>query len=292
MESKVQNLKRLVIFLLLAFGFAWIPWIIMNRVWGYAEWFTTSHYLLFANPTLFAPAFANLLTRLITKEGFSDMKLHLRLKGHLPQYLTAWLFPMACALLGRLLTTALYGDRNGAGAADGMSVTMITAYVLDAFFTAPLMAFFTFGEEFGWRGYMNDKMKPLLGTAGTVLLGGALWGIWHAPLTVEGYKFGTDYAGYPYVGFLLMMLFCITTGALLMWLTEKSGSVYPAAVCHAMMKFGTPALRALAIRGVPENSGKPSGTVAFAVMILPAAVLSMVFFVSLLKNGKKAQASG
>ncbi len=74
--------KRLVIYLLFAFGLAWIPWIILNKKVGYEEWFTTNHYALFAIPTLYAPALANLLTRLITREGFSDMKLHLRLKRH------------------------------------------------------------------------------------------------------------------------------------------------------------------------------------------------------------------
>ena len=48
------------------------------------------------------------------------------------------------------------------------------------FAMAPLFAWNTFGEEFGWRAYMNQKMEPLLGTTGTVIVGGIIWGVWHA----------------------------------------------------------------------------------------------------------------
>lgn len=290
MQSKAQHAKRLVIYLLFAFGLAWIPWILMNRFWGYDEWFSTPHYTVFANLTLYAPAIANILTRLVTKEGFSDMKLHLRLKGHIPQYLLAWLFPAAAALAGGLLVTVLSGDFRGSGVTDSMSGTLIAANVSRSLFYAPAYAFFTFGEEFGWRGYMNDKLKPLCGTAGTVLLGGMIWGIWHAPLTVEGHNFGRDYAGYPYVGFLLMMAMCIVTGAILMWLTETSGSVYPAAVFHAMLNFGSPFLRQLLMRGIAERADQISAASLFAVLLLPAVPLGAVCFGFLLHQSKKKPA--
>lgn len=286
MKSKAQHAKRLVIYLLFAFGFAWIPWILMNRFWGYEEWFCTSHYIFFANLTLYAPALANILTRLVTKEGFHDMKLRLRLKGHIPHYLTAWLLPISCALLGGLLVTAIYGRNNGN--ADGISGMGATAAVLQAVFYAPLRAFLTLGEEFGWRGYMNDKMKPLFGTAGTVLIGGTIWGIWHAPLTVEGHNFGRDYAGYPYTGFLMMMLYCICLGTVLMWLTDHTGSVFPAAVFHAIVNFGAPTVFRLIARGVPQTA-ESSVLKEFIVPELPIVLFSILFLILLLFRRKPVQ---
>lgn len=292
MNDKAANAKRLVIFLLFAFGLAWIPWIIMNKVWGYDKWFSTSHYGIFANLTLYAPAFANILTRLVTKEGFSDMKLHLRLKGHLRAYLIAWLLPVIAAMLTGVLGTALFGDFSGASEleAQGFTGLMRISLLLQSLFTAPLMAFVTFGEEFGWRGYMNDRMKPLLGKTGTVIIGGMLWGIWHAPLTVEGHNFGLDYPGYPYTGFLAMMLFCTLLGIPLMWLTEKTGSVYPAAICHGMLNFGSSMFRSFLLRGLTPETAQTSMS-AFLVGELPLFVLSLAFIVPLFRKKAAAKAS-
>ncbi|HOR22166.1 MAG TPA: hypothetical protein PLY43_05540, partial [Ruminococcus sp.] len=67
MTSKGKTAARLLIFLVLAFGIAWIPAVIMNKKIGYEEWFVTDHYFIFVQFVIFAPAIANVLTRLITK---------------------------------------------------------------------------------------------------------------------------------------------------------------------------------------------------------------------------------
>ena len=289
MKNKAENAKRLGIFLLFAFGLSWIPWIIMNKVWGYQEWFGTAHYQFFSALSLYGPALASILTRLVTKEGFADMKLHLRLNGHIREYLTAWLLPVIAALIAGLLGTCLFGDWNGSGllAEQGFTGLTLVSLLIQSLFTAPLMAFVTFGEEFGWRGYMNDRMKPLFGRTGTVILGGMIWGIWHAPLTVEGHNFGLDYAGFPYTGFLMMMLFCTTVGTLLMWLTEKTGSVYPAAICHAMINFGCQYFRDLFVYGVSPDAEIPAVKTFFAAE-LPLLIVSAAFLIPLLMRRKEA----
>ena len=71
-----------------------------------------------------------------------------------------------------------------------------------------------------------------------LLCGGIIWGLWHAPLTCIGHNFGTDYPGFPYVGIVQMCIFCTLVGVLLTILTEKSGSVWPAAFMHAIGNAG------------------------------------------------------
>lgn len=286
MSNKKLCAKRLVIFLLLAFGLAWIPWIIMNKVIGYEEWFSTNHYALFVIPTLYAPALANLLTRWITKEGFSDMKLHLRLKGNLKYYLAAWLTIPVISILGTVVFNCVYGHWDLAEVAERLTFEKGLAAVLYVLGIGPLVAFNTFGEEFGWRAYMNQKMEPLLGTAGTVIVGGILWGIWHAPLTVEGHNFGKDYPGYPYVGFLLMMLFCTAFGAFLMWLTRRTDSVYPAAIAHAVNNSGGGMLGTiLLLNGVGDaETFRPdfAGSIVMDIPLFLAGALAL--FLLLRKN--------
>ncbi|MGN0578535.1 MAG: hypothetical protein ACI4J4_07940, partial [Ruminiclostridium sp.] len=87
MINKKLEAKRLVIFLLLAFGISWVPAIIMNCAVGYHEWFETFKMPFFALIVLFGPALANVLTRVITREGWHDSLLHLKLKGNIKYYL-------------------------------------------------------------------------------------------------------------------------------------------------------------------------------------------------------------
>jgi membrane protease YdiL (CAAX protease family) len=46
-----------------------------------------------------------------------------------------------------------------------------------------------FGEELGWRGWLLPALRPL-GLWPSLLLSGAIWGLWHAPLTLLGHNYG------------------------------------------------------------------------------------------------------
>lgn len=254
MTNKRLEAKRLVIFLLLAFGISWVPAVIFNKVFGYHDWFETNKMPVLFWIVGYGPALANVITRKLTGEGWQNSMLHLNLKRNIKYYLFAVLAVSVLSIpQGVMLTlTAGGGDWSDFGA--NASPAEVTAVLLTVFAIAPLMAFNTFGEEFGWRGYMNQKMEPLLGTTGTIIVGGILWGLWHAPLTVAGHNFGTDYKGYPYIGILCMCVSCTSMGVFLMWFTKKTGSVYPAAIFHAMNNFGGAVAGQLFISGVPEDT--------------------------------------
>ena len=285
MTNKMLEAKRLVIFLLLAFGISWVPAIIMNCAVGYHEWFETYKMPFFALLVLFGPALANVLTRLLTHEGWHDSLLHLKLKGNIKYYLIAVFAVIATSAAEGILTTIIYGNADFSDIGAGMTGMQFAGNILLTVSTVPLMAFNTFGEEFGWRGYMNQKMEPLLGTTGTVIVGGIIWGLWHAELTVVGHNFGTEYDGYPYLGILAMCVVCTFMGMGLMWVTKKTGSVYPAAIMHASNNFGGAAIRQLFISGIPEDFS-PTILDNMIVMI-PSILLGLVFFILLLRDSRK-----
>lgn len=87
-----------------------------------------------------------------------------------------------------------------------------------------------FGEEWGWRGWLLPKLRPL-GTWPALLGSGALWGIWHAPLILLGH----NYPDAPVLGVFLFLPFCMLWGVLHGWTRLITGSVWPAALMHGTL---------------------------------------------------------
>lgn len=286
MTNKKLEAKKLVIFLLLAFGISWIPAFIFNKAFGYHEWFETNKMPVLFWIVGFGPALANIITRKLTHEGWHNSMLHLNIKGNIKYYIIAIIAVSVIAVPQGILATLTIGGGDWSVLGKGFSFTEASAGILTILATAPLMAFNTFGEEFGWRGYMNQKMEPLLGTAGTVIVGGILWGLWHLPLTVEGHNFGTDYPGYPYLGIICMCIFCMFTGIFLMWLTKKTNSIYPAAIFHAMNNFGGTITSSLFMSGVPEDF---SPTIPQRLMLdIPFYIAALIIFTVMLRSNRKS----
>ena len=95
---------------------------------------------------------------------------------------------------------------------------------------APILAIvIAFGEEYGWRGYLQSELLKV-GRVRGVLLVGVIWGVWHWPLILMGFS----YPGYPLLGLLLTVLFLVGFAVVLGTAVLRSGSVLLAAYLHAL----------------------------------------------------------
>lgn len=189
------------------------------------------------------------VTTFITREPLAATGL--KRLGIRRYYLWAWLLPILLTLLSAGLTWLLGAGKLDlsfplirqsldqalaqapeAAEAQLPSVTIIVAVqVAFALFLAPLInVFFALGEELGWRGYLLPKLLPL-GQGPALLLSGAIWGVWHAPLVVMG----QNYPGHPVLGPFLMIGFCLLIGVILGWLRLASGSVWAPALAHGTL---------------------------------------------------------
>lgn len=112
-----------------------------------------------------------------------------------------------------------------------------------------------FGEELGWRGWLLPNLLPL-GTWPALLLSGAIWGVWHAPLILLGY----NYQRTDVIGLLLMVGWCMLLGVLIGWLRLRSASVWPAVIAHGAVNAAVGALLLFASPTSMQDTGSVFGT--------------------------------
>ena len=122
-----------------------------------------------------------------------------------------------------IIRTALESMPEGIGLWGMLAITLFSG--LYAGIT--LNALFAFGEEIAWRGYLLKLFegKKFMTTA---LLTGTIWGLWHAPIILNGH----NYPQHPVIGVLMMVVFCVLLTPMLMYFRKKSGSVIVPAIMH------------------------------------------------------------
>ena len=126
---------------------------------------------------------------------------------------------------------------------------------------------FALGEEYGWRGLLWEELRPL-GVVPANLLTGVLWGLWHAPLVLQGY----NYPGRALLGVVAMVLFCTAVSFALSALRELTDSVLPAAAAHGMVNAVAAVLLLLVLDADPVLSG-PLGLLGAAMWLVVAVGL-------------------
>ena len=228
--------KRLLIYLGLSFGMAWLIFFIFIFT-GHTWTGSSPEMLSLVSLGRLAPAIAHVITRKVTNEGFrltgeKSMMLGIDLKGKKwIFFLLAMFLPVVYSTLGDVIVWLFCPEAFGEAE---VSSFVVIIYPLISIVSGVVLSFAAFGEEFGWRGYMMPKLIELVGMPKALIIGGIIWGLWHAPLTCVGHNFGMDYPGFPYVGIIVMCLFCTVLGTILMYVTIKTNSIWPAAFMHAV----------------------------------------------------------
>ena len=269
MEKQIDS-RRIIIFLALAFGIAWITGLVIYLTGG----LTNSPQIvpgislalvLLATAYMWAPALGNILTRVITREGWKEVGLRPHFKKGWRYWLTGWFLPAVMTLLGAALFFVIfpqYFDASlpyvrklmaAAPTATAMSPwTLALLQLAEAVLIAPILnSLATFGEEFGWRAYLLPKLMPLGGRKAMLLIG-LIWGVWHWPVIFMGYEYGFKYPGYPWAGPLLFIWVTFGLGTFLGWLTLRSKSIWPAVIGHAAIN-GIAGVAIFATAGQPNT---------------------------------------
>jgi membrane protease YdiL (CAAX protease family) len=274
------NWRGVAAFLALAFALAWGPELLVIARGARFEQPAPGQVALLA-AVMWAPAVAAVIVRRwVTREGFATAGLRV---GPRRYYLAAWLgVPALVAIVYGLtllldlgaLDPTLSRAASAAPVAGASAATaappVLGATLLVASLTVGvvLTTIATFGEEFGWTGYLLPALLPL-GRWRAAALYGLAWGLWHAPVIAAGY----NYPGHPVVGVLAM---CAFTGALALLQTAarlRSGSVLLTTVVHAGVNAQGRGLWPALVVDVPPLLGGITGIVGAAVLAAAGALL-------------------
>lgn len=281
-----MNRKALTLFFGIAFGLAWVLFLIPPAVGEPQSSLRQTVMVAAFTAAMWAPGIGALVA---TRYGLRrpPASLNLRRLGERKAYVWTWLRPPALAVsagvftlllgLGKLdleftLIREAMQNAPGGQAVPAWLVVLIQAIL--ALTLAPLFnTLFGLGEELGWRGFLLPQLLPL-GQTRAILISGAVWGIWHAPAILQGH----NYPSQPRLGVLLMTIFCVLMGVIFSWLYLRTRSPWAPALAHGSLN-ATAGLPMLILRDVDVTYG---GTI-----LSLAGWIGMVLFVIWLYGSRR-----
>ncbi len=293
------NKKRIFIYLAFAFGISWTTGLVIFLTGGLenspslsiAGVQVTLAHILLATMYMFGPAIANIITRILTKEGKENLLMQPKFDyQRWKMYLAGWFLPGILTIIGMVVYFLLFPGQYDSGLTmlrDQISQSgsmnklnpwfIVIVQTLQAMLLSPLLnAIPTFGEEFGWRGYLQPKLMPLGGRK-AVLLTGILWGVWHWPIILMGHNYGSDYFGAPFLGPLGMVWFTVSLSIIFGWVTIKAANVWPAVIAHGAIN-GIAGISLLFVQGNPDPllGPTPVGLIGGMGLTIAALIIFLI----------------
>lgn len=215
---------------------------------------------------------AFIVRRWITREGFVSSNLRI---GPWKPYLYLLLgvpclflaiYVLTCAMgLGTFSTNPSAFLKSLPPLPPGKRIpsgTMLIAYLsFLSVIAGPFISLIsTFGEEFGWTGYLLPSLLPL-GRWRAVGIYGIIWSLWHAPVIVDG----LHYAGHPIAGVLFFCAFTTAIGLIQCSLLLRYRSVLLTSFLHGTINSEANGIWLLLVTGVSTLWGGTVGLVGIII---------------------------
>jgi uncharacterized protein len=119
-----------------------------------------------------------------------------------------------------------------------------------------------FGEELGWRGILQRELEPMGFWRSSAIIG-FIWGLWHAPIIIQGY----NYPQHPVEGVFMMIAWCMLLTPIFCYVRRRAKSVIAAAIIHGSLNASV-GLAIMVIKGGDDLTTGVLGLPGFIVLIL------------------------
>ena len=275
--------RKVGAFLALAFGISWTSAGALY-VAG-VELQTITGTVLVVALFMWAPAVAAILVQYRAAGSIRDgCGLHI---GRIRWVAVAWLAPLVLVAatigVGALLSGVSVTTDYGAHLLDlGLPQPQVDEAVaqLEAFPGPPALLFAVqglgagltinalaaLGEELGWRGLLLEELSPL-GFWKVSVLTGAVWGLWHAPIILQGHNFPEA----PVVGVFVMTVATVAVSPVYTYLTVRAESVLAATFFHGSFN-GLGALSVVYLAGAGNLLTAPVGVAGIGAALVVTSV--------------------
>jgi membrane protease YdiL (CAAX protease family) len=118
----------------------------------------------------------------------------------------------------------------------------------------------SFGEELGWRGLLQREFGHMGFWKSSALIG-LIWGVWHAPIILQGH----NYPQHPLAGVFMMTVWTLLLSPIFSYVRLKGKSVIAAAIIHGSLN-GTAGLAVMMIEGGNDLTVGVTGLAGFIVL--------------------------
>ena len=297
MVKKQISKKQFIIYLLVAFGLAWILEIVGSI-------FANKGNQILFTVSLMIAMYMPFLGVLIARIPLKGMGWVPHLKGRIRYIFFSLWMPALLSIIGGVLffmlipkafdpeftTIRLQLEQVGALEqleAQGLTIPM---YILITSIQALTYAtfvnmFVALGEEVGWRGVMYSYLKEKFGVTRGRIFGGAIWGCWHWPVMIlAGYEYGKEYIGAPVLGPIVFCLSTIAMGIMLDYVYEKTETIWMPSLMHGAINAFTIFIYLVK----PENSGLAIFGPAYIGIISMVPMLALAVIICLKQSKKQA----
>ena len=287
--------KQFAIYMIVAFGLAWILEIIASIYSNKGNQMVFSVNMMIA---MFMPFLGVLIARIPLK----GMGWVPHLKNKIRYVFFALWMPALLSIIGGVLFFAFFPDAfdsefltlrgilEEAGTlqqleAQGLTMPMyLLISTIQAVTYGPFINMFVaLGEEVGWRGALYPYLKEKLGVTKGRVVGGTIWGAWHWPVMIfAGYEYGKEYIGAPVLG---PSVFCICTvmmGILFDYVYEKTETIWLPSLMHG----ATNAFTIFVYLSKPEYADKAILGPAYIGIISMIPLIIMAVIVCVKKKRK------
>ena len=276
-----KNIKRIILFIGLTFVICWLIVVLFFAFGG--KWDTPASFGITTIYMFIPMAVAILVQKFIYKEPFKA-PLGISFKFN-RWFVLAWLLPPALAFTTLGVSLLLPGVEYSPEMA-GMFERFKSLFTPEQLMqmerqvsTLPIHpvwlsllqglvagvtinAVFGFGEELGWRGLLQRELD-FMGFWKSSLTIGIVWGIWHAPVILQGH----NYPEHPVAGIFMMMIWCILLAPIFSYIRLKAKSVIAAAIFHGSFN-ATAGLAVMVVSGGNDLLIGVTGLAGFIVLLI------------------------
>ena len=186
-------------------------------------------------------------------------------------------------LLRFVIASALGGQLEAFKEIMANPTTWIMFFSVMINFFLSVVAFF--GEEYGWRYYLQPLLQKRFGLKGGVILLGCVWAVWHLP--IDFFYYTTPDMGL--AALASQFVTCITLGLFMAYAYMKTQNIWVPVIIHFLNNNMAVVFSGTYSAEVLQNQQIHWGDIPIA-LILNMLIFGWVIFLKPFKEKKEAQA--